>query len=156
MKFAGLLPVYLLGLAQPGGTRLDPAVALLMVFGTLWTFFIHANVRARMGPLEWLISSPAFHHWHHTREEHAGHNFSFVFPFIDWVFGTAWLPKHWPRAYGIRGPVPATVLGQLLAPLGLVRPPAGEAGGTTNAKDRKDTGRSAAAEAGGPAGPPAP
>ena len=150
VKFAGLLPVYLLGLAQTSGARLDPAVALLMVFGTLWTFFIHANVRARMGPLEWLISSPAFHHWHHTREEHAGHNFSFVFPFIDWVFGTAWLPKHWPRAYGIRGQVPPTVLGQLLAPLGLVRLPAKPAVGNP-----KEAGRGATIESGGPADSPA-
>lgn len=30
-------------------------------------FFIHANVRWRLGPLERLIATPAFHHWHHAR-----------------------------------------------------------------------------------------
>lgn len=118
VKFAGLLPVYLLGLAPTNGTRPDPAVALLFVFGTLWTFFIHANVRVRLGPLEWLISTPAHHHWHHTRDDHRDHNFCFVFPVIDWVFRTVWLPKHWPASYGTHMPVPPTVLGQLLSPLG--------------------------------------
>ncbi len=118
VRFAGLAPVYLLGLAQTTGPRLDPAVAILTIFGTLWTFFIHSNTRVRLGPLEWLISSPAFHHWHHTRDEHRDHNFSFVFPVIDRVFGTAWLPKHWPSAYGINAEVPPTVAGQFFAPLG--------------------------------------
>ena len=118
VRFAGLAPVYLLGLAQTTGPRVDPAVAILMIFGTLWTFFIHSNIRVRLGALEWLVSSPAFHHWHHTRDEHRDHNFSFVFPVIDRVFGTAWLPRHWPSAYGINAQVPTTVAGQFLAPLG--------------------------------------
>ena len=125
VRFAGLAPVYLLGLAQTGGGRLDPAVTLLMIFGTLWTFFIHANMRVRLGPLEWLISSPAFHHWHHTKNEHRDRNFAFVFPLIDRFFGTAWLPKHWPSAYGTNAKVPTTVMGQLLNPLGKTRPPSG-------------------------------
>ena len=117
VRFAGLLPVYLLGLAQTTAGRIDPAVALLAIFGTVWTFFIHANMRVRLGPLEWLISSPAFHHWHHTRDDHRDHNFSFVFPLIDKVFGTAWLPKHWPADYGINGKVPETMAGQFFGPL---------------------------------------
>lgn len=117
VRFSGLAPVYLLGLAQTTGPRLDPAVAILTIFGTLWTFFIHANMRVRLGSLEWLISSPAFHHWHHTKDQHRDHNFAFVFPLIDRVFGTAWLPRHWPSAYGISAKVPPTVAGQFLAPL---------------------------------------
>ena len=124
VRFSGLAPVYLLGLAQTTGARLDPAVAVLTIFGTLWTFFIHSNMRVRLGPLEWLISSPAFHHWHHTRDDHRDHNFSFVFPVIDRVFGTAWLPRHWPSAYGINAKLPPTVTGQFLAPLGPARRPA--------------------------------
>lgn len=116
VRFSGLVPVYLLGLAQTNGARLDPAVAILTIFGTIWTFFIHANTRIRLGPLEWLVSSPAFHHWHHTRDQHRDHNYAFVFPFIDRVFGTAWLPKHWPSAYGIRAEVPSTIAGQFFEP----------------------------------------
>jgi sterol desaturase/sphingolipid hydroxylase (fatty acid hydroxylase superfamily) len=109
--------VYLLGLAQTTGARFDPTVALLMIIGTLWTFFIHANVRCRLGPLEWLVSSPAFHHWHHTNDEHRDRNFASIFPVIDRVFGTAWLPRHWPPVYGIDAPVSPTLVGQLLEPL---------------------------------------
>jgi len=116
-RLSGLTPVYLLGIAQTASNHIDPAVALVTIFGTFWTFFIHANIRARLGPLEWLISSPAFHHWHHTNDEHRDRNFSFVFPLIDRIFGTAWLPKYWPSVYGIDAKVPSTLAGQLFDPL---------------------------------------
>jgi len=116
-RLSGLAPVYLLGLAQAAGHRFDPAVALVTVFGTVWTFFIHSNVRFRLGPIEWLVSSPAFHHWHHTNDEHRDRNFAAIFPLIDRIFGTAWLPNHWPKVYGIDAPVSPTLAGQLLDPL---------------------------------------
>ncbi len=116
-RLSGLAPVYLLGLAQTTATRLDPTAVLVTAFGTVWTFFIHANIRCRLGPLEWLISSPAFHHWHHTNDEHRDRNFAALFPVIDRVFGTAWLPKHWPPVYGIDGQVSPSLTGQLLDPL---------------------------------------
>jgi sterol desaturase/sphingolipid hydroxylase (fatty acid hydroxylase superfamily) len=116
-RLSGLALVYLLGLAQATGQRLDPVVALVTIAGTIWSFFIHANVRFRLGPLEWLISSPAFHHWHHTNDEHRDRNFAAIFPLIDRVFGTAWLPKHWPPVYGVDAKTPATLTGQLLDPL---------------------------------------
>jgi sterol desaturase/sphingolipid hydroxylase (fatty acid hydroxylase superfamily) len=116
-RMSALAPVYLLGLAQASTRRLDPVVALVMIIGTIWTFFIHANLRFRFGPLEWLISTPAFHHWHHTNDENRDHNFAAIFPVIDKVFGTAWLPKHWPPVYGIDAKVPPTLTGQLLDPM---------------------------------------
>ncbi|MDQ2945982.1 MAG: sterol desaturase family protein [Acidobacteriota bacterium] len=116
VRFSGLALVYLLGLAQTTGGRIDPVVAILMIFGTIWTFFIHANTRLRLGPLEWVLSSPAFHHWHHTNDERRDRNYAFVFPFIDRLFGTAWLPKYWPSAYGIDEKLPETLVGQFFAP----------------------------------------
>jgi sterol desaturase/sphingolipid hydroxylase (fatty acid hydroxylase superfamily) len=116
-KMAGLVPVYLLGLARTTGSGLDPVVAWLMIIGALWTFFIHANIRIRLGPLEWLVSTPAFHHWHHANDEHRDHNYAALFPFIDKVFGTSWLPKYWPPVYGIDATVSPTLAGQLLDPL---------------------------------------
>jgi sterol desaturase/sphingolipid hydroxylase (fatty acid hydroxylase superfamily) len=116
-RLAGLVPVYLLGLAQTTPRGLDPAVALVIILGTLWSFFIHANIRCRLGALEWLVSSPAFHHWHHTNDEHRDRNFAAIFPLFDRVFGTAWLPGYWPPVYGIDAPVPPTLTGQLLVPL---------------------------------------
>ena len=123
VRFAALAPVYFLGLAQTSGPRIDPAVAILTIFGTFWTFFIHANTRVRLGLLESVISSPAFHHWHHTKNEYRDRNFAFVFPFIDKLFGTAWLPRHWPSAYGINAKVPTTLAGQFFEPLEPARRP---------------------------------
>lgn len=116
-KFSALAPVYLLGLARATGPRLDPVVALVLIIGTMWTFFIHANIRVRLGPLEWLVSTPAFHHWHHTNDENRDHNFAALFPLYDKVFGTSWLPKYWPPSYGIDAKVPPTLAGQLVEPL---------------------------------------
>ncbi|HSI13581.1 MAG TPA: sterol desaturase family protein [Chthoniobacter sp.] len=116
-RLSGLAPVYLLGFAQSVGAHKDPVVLIATIFGTVWTFFLHANIRARLGPLEWLISSPAFHHWHHTKDEHRDRNFAFVFPFIDRIFGTAWLPKYWPPSYGIDEKVSPTLAGQFFDPL---------------------------------------
>ena len=137
-KFSGLAPIYLLGLAQSTGPRVDTAVAIVTIFGTIWTFFIHANIRVRLGPLEWLISSPAFHHWHHTNDEHRDRNFAFIFPLIDRVFGTAWLPKYWPPVYGIDAKVPSTMTGQFFDPLEPARPPArAERDGSTGASSSR-------------------
>jgi sterol desaturase/sphingolipid hydroxylase (fatty acid hydroxylase superfamily) len=121
-RLAGLVPIYLLGLARVTDGRPDPGVALVVILGTIWTFFIHANVHWRFGPLEWLVSTPAFHHWHHTNDEHRDRNFASLFPFIDRIFGTAWLPRHWPPVYGIDAKMPSTLHGQLLDPIAPPRP----------------------------------
>jgi len=92
-RMAALAPLYLLGLAQPTGNHLDPAVALVTIIGIIWTYFIHANVRFRLGALEWLISTPAFHHWHHTNDQNRDRNFAAFFPLIDRACGTARQPK---------------------------------------------------------------
>ncbi len=116
-RLSGFIPIYLLGLAQARTGHLDPVVMWVTIIGITWTYFIHANVRWRLGPLEWLISTPAFHHWHHTNDENRDRNFAAFFPMIDWVFGTAWLPKHWPPIYGVDAKIPPTLAGQFLDPL---------------------------------------
>lgn len=115
-RMSGIIPVYLLGLAQPRSGGLDPLVAWMTIIGTLWTFFIHANVRWRFGPLEWVFSTPAFHHWHHTNDEHRDRNFAALFPLWDRLFGTAWLPAHWPPVYGIDARLSESLGGQLMDP----------------------------------------
>jgi len=99
-RLCGLLPLYVLGLAGPsaGGSGLPVAVILV---GTLWGFFIHSNIRVRLGPLEWLLSTPAFHHWHHTRQAPLDRNFASMLPLVDRLFGTHHLPREWPAEYGI-------------------------------------------------------
>ena len=126
IRLCGLVPIYALGIATPltrsGGT----VSALLVLLITMWGFLIHANVRWRLGPLEWLIATPAFHHWHHTLAEPRDRNYASMLPCMDWIFGTFHLPRNqWPSAYGIETKLPASMGGQLLYPLGPQLPRAG-------------------------------
>lgn len=107
-RLCGLVPVYLLGLGRSESAAGEFGPALLTVIGTFWSFFIHANLRVRLGWGEHLVSSPRFHHWHHSRDTDLNHNFSPMLPFYDWLFGTLHLPdRTWPQRYGIRPADPA-------------------------------------------------
>jgi sterol desaturase/sphingolipid hydroxylase (fatty acid hydroxylase superfamily) len=114
-RLFGLTPLYLLGLAGPGAAG-SAAPVLLLLIGTIWGFFIHANVRWRFGPLEWLVATPAFHHWHHSKFEHINRNYASTLPVLDRLFGTYYLPRVWPAACGIETSMPQTLAGQLAAP----------------------------------------
>jgi sterol desaturase/sphingolipid hydroxylase (fatty acid hydroxylase superfamily) len=116
-RLCGLTLLYATDLTSPVGPNPSLVPMLVLFIGSLWSFFIHANVRWRLGPLEEIIASPAFHHWHHTLEDHKDHNYSSMLPFIDRLFGTFYLPKAWPKDYGTSTPVPETMIGQLLEPL---------------------------------------
>jgi len=117
-RFCGIVPMYALGLAGPtsaaGGSTLPIVVTLI---GTVWGFFIHANLRWSFGPLEWLVSTPKFHHWHHTKTGAIDRNYASTLPWLDRLFGTYHLPQEWPEAYGIEAAMPPTLLGQLQYPL---------------------------------------
>jgi sterol desaturase/sphingolipid hydroxylase (fatty acid hydroxylase superfamily) len=117
VRLAGLVPVYLLGFASPSAGGFDPVVAWVAVIGTFWSFAIHANVTWRFGPVEWLLSTPVFHHWHHSNDEFRDRNFAAIFPLYDKLFGTLHLPKQYPHVYGIDGVVSPTLAGQMIDPL---------------------------------------
>ena len=116
VRLCGFVPMYALGLAQPvAGNRLDVVPLLIMLLGTVWGFFIHANVGWRFGWLEWIVATPHFHHWHHTKEDHINRNYASMLPIMDALFGTSYLPKkHWPAKYGIQGTMSSNVFGQLI------------------------------------------
>ncbi len=117
-RFCGLVPIYVLGLGGPVGPAGSLVPVLVTLFGTLWGFFIHANLRWRFGPLEWLITTPAFHHWHHTLTGPINRNYASTLPWLDWIFGTHYLPRdEWPAAYGIEAKLPDSLAGQLAYPL---------------------------------------
>jgi sterol desaturase/sphingolipid hydroxylase (fatty acid hydroxylase superfamily) len=117
LRFCGLTPVYLLGIASPFTPDGLAVSAILLLALYLWGFFIHSNLSWRIGPLEWLITTPGFHHWHHTKSDHRDRNFSPMLPLVDWIFGTFHLPeKQWPSDYGIEKRLPNTLHGQLLHP----------------------------------------
>lgn len=122
--FCALVPVYVAGLAQPLGNRADFVPMAVTAVTVYWAYFIHANVKWRFGFLEWLISTPGFHHWHHTNDspEVLNKNFAATFPWMDKCFGTLYLPKEWPTKYGTDTPVAPDLTGQLLDPLTFAAP----------------------------------
>lgn len=118
-RLCGLVPMYALGLAAPmaGSGSLVPVIVLLV--GIVWGFFIHANLRWRFGPLEWLVATPGFHHWHHTNDgpDVVDKNYAATLPWMDWLFGTLYLPRNrLPGRYGTDHPMPAGMADQLMMP----------------------------------------
>jgi len=118
-RLCELTPLYILGLASPIGRSGSLIPVLIILVGTMWGFFIHSNLRWRFGPLEWIISTPAFHHWHHTNDGPAfiNKNYAPMWPFIDRLFGTLYLPSDkQPARYGIDEPMSPALFGQLVDP----------------------------------------
>jgi sterol desaturase/sphingolipid hydroxylase (fatty acid hydroxylase superfamily) len=110
-RAVAFVPVFLLGFAPS-------ALYAYLVFVSFHAVFIHANVRWRFPGLRWLISTPEYHHWHHTSDEEGiDKNFAQFLPAWDLLFGTAHQPDHWPKNYGtVNFQPPETYLGQLAYP----------------------------------------
>jgi lathosterol oxidase len=106
-----LLPLAVLGFAPP-------AIYAYLTFVSLHAVFIHANFRPRAAWLERVLVMPHFHHWHHAAEPEAvNRNYAVHLPWLDRLFGTAYVPARWPLRYGLSGErAPAGVLAQLLWP----------------------------------------
>jgi sterol desaturase/sphingolipid hydroxylase (fatty acid hydroxylase superfamily) len=96
------------------------AVALYAPFATIYAIMIHANLDWDFGPLRYMIASPTFHRWHHTKEaEGLNKNFSGGLPIWDLLFGTFYMPRgEKPARFGIDDDLPEGFIGQMLAPFG--------------------------------------
>jgi len=105
------VPLVLLGLDP---RVVAPALPLIGIYGV----FLHANVRVRLGLLEYLIATPHFHRWHHAHPRLGGQvNFAGLFPVWDILFGTFSLPPRAPTRFGLEGEeVPESFLGQMRYP----------------------------------------
>lgn len=105
------VPLYLLGFR---GTALAAVIPLL----TFYALFLHANLRWDFGPLRMWIASPIYHRWHHASDPEArDKNFAGLFPWIDRLFGTYYLPRdRQPAEFGVADAVPRSFAGQLLYP----------------------------------------
>jgi sterol desaturase/sphingolipid hydroxylase (fatty acid hydroxylase superfamily) len=112
------IPMYVLGLAGPRNATEAVQIPLAVAFfAMVWGFFVHANLRWRFGPLEWIISTPGFHHWHHTKTGPINRNYASTLPWLDWIFGTHYLPNDAsPSSYGIQARIPDSLIGQLVYP----------------------------------------
>jgi sterol desaturase/sphingolipid hydroxylase (fatty acid hydroxylase superfamily) len=66
------------------------AVAVIGLYRSIHSRFLHANVKINLGWLGWLVASPQFHRVHHSADPaHADKNFGVVFSIFDYLFGTA-------------------------------------------------------------------
>ena len=110
-RAAGFLPVFLLGFAQP------PLFAYIALV-SFHAVYLHSNTRWRWPVLRWIITTPEYHHWHHTSDEEGiDKNYAGMLPVLDVVFGSAHLPDYWPKRYGtVKFQPPETWTGQLLYP----------------------------------------
>jgi sterol desaturase/sphingolipid hydroxylase (fatty acid hydroxylase superfamily) len=106
-----MVPLYLLG---PDKAALDAYV----LFAAVQAVFVHANVRVPFGPLKYLLTTPQFHHWHHSSDKPAiDTNYAVHFPIYDLLFGTFHMPdQHWPVEYGTTKRLPRTYSGQAAYP----------------------------------------
>lgn len=80
------IPLLLLGVPAE-------ALALRFVMGRVIGRFQHCNLDVRLGPLDYLFSSPLNHRWHHSRDlREAAHNYGGDVIIWDHVFRTFYLP----------------------------------------------------------------
>jgi hypothetical protein len=101
-------------------------LALLAPWSVGSSALVHANLNWTFGPFRYVLASPVFHRWHHTRADRGGSsNFAGTFPFIDMVFGTFYMPKDaLPDAFGVDDPdFPRGFWGQLWYPFRPAPPP---------------------------------
>lgn len=88
--------------------------------------FQHSNADLRLGWLNYLVSGPEVHRWHHSQlVEESNHNYAHTLIVWDLLFGTYYRPRgaHVGRLGLLEESYPAHFGGQLLAPLR--RPPPG-------------------------------
>jgi sterol desaturase/sphingolipid hydroxylase (fatty acid hydroxylase superfamily) len=76
-----VMPFYVLKL-----TALEAGIGFSIgVFVQLWA---HSNVKVSLGPLDWLIISPAYHRIHHSYSKNRDLNLGTTFTIWDRLFGT--------------------------------------------------------------------
>jgi sterol desaturase/sphingolipid hydroxylase (fatty acid hydroxylase superfamily) len=118
LSIGKLLPLALLG---------APAAvfALVNVFSAVHGSVKHANIPARIGPLNWIFSMAELHRWHHSPlMDEANHNYGGNLILWDVVFGTRYLPngRRPPSNVGLADSpgypqYPSDYIGQLMAPV---------------------------------------
>jgi sterol desaturase/sphingolipid hydroxylase (fatty acid hydroxylase superfamily) len=66
------------------------AVAVVGLYVSIHSRFVHTNVKINLGWLGWVVASPQFHRVHHSVESaHYDQNFAGVLSIFDYLFGTA-------------------------------------------------------------------
>lgn len=72
----------------------EDVLSLYFVWFAVNGFFQHSNVDVRLGPLNYLVSGPELHRWHHSMwKEESNHNYGNHLILWDLVFGSWFLPS---------------------------------------------------------------
>jgi sterol desaturase/sphingolipid hydroxylase (fatty acid hydroxylase superfamily) len=94
--------------------------AVSVPLAATYSLLIHSNLSWTYGPFGYIITSPAFHRWHHSSDPLARDtNFAQTFSCIDFLLGTAYFPRgQKPEKYGLVSDVmPRGIIGQFLYPI---------------------------------------
>jgi sterol desaturase/sphingolipid hydroxylase (fatty acid hydroxylase superfamily) len=85
-----------------------PDVALMKgVLDATWGMYIHSNINVRAGWVQRILNGPEMHRWHHADViDQRSVNFATKIALWDWIFHTAYLPRHKPATYGLWGGAP--------------------------------------------------
>ena len=71
-----------------------PTLMLITFWMTFWGYFIHMNLRLKLGPLTPVIGGPQLHRIHHSvLPHHKNKNYAAFFPIYDIVFGSYCPPE---------------------------------------------------------------
>ena len=94
-------------------------LAAYFVFYAVNGFFQHSNCDVRLGPLNYIVSGPELHRWHHSEfAEESDTNFGNNLIIWDLLFGSRFLPAN--REVGRLGLVnrdyPSGFLAQMKSP----------------------------------------
>jgi len=97
----------------------EEVLSLYFVWYAVNGFFQHSNVDVRLGWLNYIVSGPELHRWHHSmRKEESNHNYGNRLIVWDIVFGSRYLPTN--CAVGALGLMnrhyPSGFVGQMAAP----------------------------------------
>ncbi|MBI1214592.1 MAG: hypothetical protein GC185_02090 [Alphaproteobacteria bacterium] len=102
-----------------------PDIVAYIPFLSFYGLLLHANVTWGFGWLGNIIASPRFHRWHHTsQEEGLDKNFAGLFPWIDRIFGTYYMPKgKLPQKFGLyKEEIPPGFWAQMMYPFRKKKP----------------------------------
>lgn len=92
-----LLPLLICGFSQE-------AVNAYVILVGVQAVVAHANIGVNFGWLEYVLTLPRYHHWHHARhKDYWDCNYAIHLPIVDMLMGTFRLPKDgsWPEEYGV-------------------------------------------------------
>lgn len=97
-QFLFFLPLAWLGF-HPG------AIVAILTLNLFYQFFLHIEFAPNLGPLEWVLNTPAHHHVHHASNDTClDRNYGGMLIIFDRLFGTfAKAPESEPLRFGLRG-----------------------------------------------------